>query len=89
MLLFVGFEETSKCELHRQFSSLVVEVLFSWSNVILNLEYVQHLHRDVQNDQATLKNDMCHITAITVNNRSVNQMCDKSNFGVKIKIDFY
>lgn len=32
---------------------------------------------------------MCHVTALTGNNKSVNQMCDKSNFGVKIKIDFY
>lgn len=56
---------------------------------LLNWEYTQHLHKEVLNDQATLNNDMCHITALIVNNKSVNKMCDKSNFGVKIKIDFY
>lgn len=47
--------------------------LFLWSNVLLNLGYVQHLHKEVLNDQATLNNVMCHITDLTVRNKSVNQ----------------
>lgn len=59
------------------------------SNVSVKLGYAQHLHKEVLNDQATLNNEMCHIAALSVNNKSVNQMCDKSNFRVKTKIYFY
>lgn len=62
-------------------------VLFSWSNVLLNWDYVQHLHKEVLNDQATLNNVMCHITALTVNNKSVNQTCvTKLIFSWKLKL---
>lgn len=56
---------------------------------LLNWDNAQHLHKEVLNDQATLNSDMWHIRGITVNNKSVNQTCDKTNFRVKIKIDFY
>lgn len=57
----------------------------------VELDYVQHLLKEVLNDQAiTILNDViCHITALTANNKSVNQTCEKTNFQLKTKINFY